>query len=135
MRRCCCAGYRRGGYCGGNRPAGPTAPTPASRVSGPNAAYPMGDLQSNLEVSKFFSSSIDLLIGTSGSGGVADSSEFRGKAIFLPVLPGGSATAASDEDFNRPTVFFSSSIDFLIGFFRACLFFFLTTSSSEDDDV
>ena len=92
----------------------------------------MGSLQSNLEVSKFFSPSIDLLIGSSGFAGVA---ELRGKAIFLPVLPGETVTAAPDENFNRSTVFFSSSIGSLIGSFRACFFFFLTISSSEDDDV
>ena len=102
---------------------------------GSKVSYLKGDLQSNIEVSKFFSSSIGVLIGTSWSAVVAALSEFRGKAIFLPVLPGGSATAASDEDFNRSTVFFSSSIDFLIGSFCACFFFFFLTSSSEGADV
>ena len=98
----------------------------------------ISSLLSSLEVSRFFGSSIDLLIGFSGSAGVAVSSEFRGKASFLPALPGGTATAASDEDFNRSTVFFSSSIDSLIGSFRACfflIFFFLISSSLEDDGV
>lgn len=48
----------------------------------------IGSLQSSLDVSNFFSSSIGLLIGSSGSTGDS-SSEFRGKVSFLPVLPGG----------------------------------------------
>ena len=65
------------------------------------------------------------------------SNESREKAGSLPVLPGGLAAAASEDDFSRSTVFFSPSIDPLIGSFRACFFFFffLTISSSEDDDV
>ena len=81
-------------------------------------------LQSSLDASKFFSSSIDLLIGSSGSIGVDASSEFRGKVNFLPVLPKGVAAAALDEGFNRSMVFFSSS---MIGSFWvdcACFFIF-----------
>ena len=62
---------------------------------------------------------------------------FRGKASFLPVLPGEVAAAASHEDFNRSPVFFSSSVGSPVGSFRACLFIFflLICPSSEDDDV
>ena len=104
---------------------------------GSKAVLLMGSLQSNLEVNSSFSSSMDFLTGSFGSAGTAVSSEFKGKAIFLPVLPGGTAAAALDEDFSKSTVFFSSSIDSLIGSFRVCFFFFLflTASSSEDDDV
>ena len=82
------------------------------------------------------SSSIDLLNDSSGFTGVAVSSEFRAGGSFLLVLPGGFAVAALEDDFSRSAVLFSSSIDSLIGSFRACFFFyFLTASSSEDDDV
>ena len=74
---------------------------------GKEASSFIGSLQSSLDVSEFFSSSIDLLIGSSGSIGVDASSELRERVSFLPVLPGRLAAAASDEDFNRSTVFFS----------------------------
>ena len=118
--------------------AGPTASTSASCVFGLRPVTLIGTPQSSLEISRFFCSLIDLLIGSSGSTGVAVSSEFNGKASSLPGLTGGVAAAASDEDFHRPTVFFSFSIDSLIGSFCGCfipIFFLLTSSPPEDDDV
>ena len=113
---------------------------------GKGASSLIGSLQSSLDVSKFFGSSIDLLIGSSSSIGVDASSEFREKVSFLPVLPGRVAAAASDADFNGSTVFFSSSIDSPIGsfwvdcacFFSFFFFFFLgaeyvSESDSEDE--
>ena len=85
---------------------------------GSRAVFLTGFLQSTLEVNSSFSSPMDFLIGSSGSAGGAISSELKGKAIILPVLPGGIVAAALDEDFNSSTVFFSSSIDSLIGSFR-----------------
>ena len=112
------------------------ASTSAPYMFGSRAVFLTGSLQSNLEVNSSFSSSMDFLIGSSGSAGAAISSEFKGKAIILPVFRGGTVAAALDEDFNRSTVFSSSSIDSLIGSLRVCfIFLFLTTSSSEDDDV
>ena len=102
---------------------------------GPGPISLIGSLLSSLDVSRFFSSSIDLLSGSSGSTVVAISSEFRGKAAtsgFFIALK--STVVDSDEDLEVSSSFNSSIA--LKGSFRSVsllFFFFLLTSSSSKE--